>query len=175
VSLAAAPPAGDSGVAFLGLICVVFSLFFAVALPLVTLLNRALGKAFDDKARAIAPILAGEGLLFVEDDVKTRGTWIAPLAVGVRPMNADVRVTTRAIYLMQHRRMFGSRMGQPILAFPLRGAILDPRVVMNVRVGVLETYPREEGGGVILRGTLGVQRFTLRVAVRDVAGFLRCS
>ncbi len=72
--------------------------------------------------------------------------------------------------------MFGSRMGQPILAFPLRGAILDPRVAMNVRAGWLETYPREEDGAMILRGTLGAQRFTLRVAVRDVAGFLRsCS
>lgn len=163
----------DAG--FLGLVCVVFGLFFAVALPLVTLVNRAIGKGYDDKARALEGILASEGLRFAEDDVSVRGSWVAPLAVGVKWSRANVRVTERAIYLMQSTRFLGMRMGQPILAFALRGALLDPRAVGLVHTGWLETYPREEGGAVILRGGLGVQRCTLRLAVRDVAGFLRSS
>jgi hypothetical protein len=155
-------------VGFLLLVLVVFTLFFSVAIPGVFLFNRALGASFDEKARAVAPILAQEGILFAEDGVRIRGSWVAPLAV-------DVRVTPRAIYLMQYTKNFGSRMGQPILALPLRGAILDPRVAGAVLTGWLETYPREEDGAVILRGGLRAQRFTLRLSVRDVAGFLRCS
>ncbi len=158
-----------------GFICVVFALFFAVALPLVTLLNRAIGKAYDDKARALEGILATEGLRFAEDDVSIRTTWIAPLAFAVRWTRANVRVTGRAIYLMQSTRFLGKRMGQPIIALPLRGAVLDPRTVGLVTLGWLETYPRDEDGAVVLRGGLGVQRFTMRLALRDVAGFVRSS
>jgi hypothetical protein len=158
-----------------GLVCGAFVVFFAVMIPIITLVNRQIGAAYTEKARAIEPILASEGLRFAEDDVAIRGTWMAPLAIGVRWSRADVRVTERAIYLMQHTRMFGQRIGQPIIALPLRGAILDPRVVGSVHLGWLETYPREEGGAVVLRGGLGVQRFTMRLAVRDVAGFVRSS
>ena len=99
--------------------------FLAVMLPLVVLANRAIGSRYDERAALIAPRLAAEGLRFVEDDVRIRAGWVAPLAVGVRWTRADVRVTTRAIYLVQNTRMFGARMGQPILAFALRGAEID--------------------------------------------------
>lgn len=165
----------SEGAIFFALAIVFVVGFFAVMMPVVFVVNRAIGSAYADKARAIEPLLAAEGLRFAEDDVSIRGTWLAPLAVGVRWSRADVRVTERAIYLMQHARMFGQRIGQPTLALPLRGAVLDPRVTANVTTGWLETYPREEGGAVVLRGGLGVQRFTMRLTLRDVAGFLRSS
>ncbi len=162
-------------VGFIVIVATVIPLFIVTAVPGVYFLNKMMGASFDEKARAIAPILAQEGILFAEDGVRIRGTWIAPLAVGIRWTNADVRVTSRAIYLMQYSKNFWSRMGQPVLALPLRGAILDPRVAGAVLTGWLETYPREEDGAVILRGGLRAQRFTLRLSLRDVAGFLRCS
>jgi hypothetical protein len=94
---------------------------------------------------------------------------VAPLAVAVRWTRADVRVTSRAIYLLQYTRMFGVRIGQPILAFPLRGAQLDPFVASSVNSGWLESIRTDDAAH--LAGGLSVQRFDLRALVRDVAGF----
>jgi len=157
--------------AFFVLAFVVMAIFFVVAIPGIILFNRMIGASFDEKARAIAPILEQEGIRFAEDGVRIRGTWIAPLAVGVRWTWADVRVTSRAIYLMQYTRNFGIRMGQPIIALPLRGAILDPRVAASVRLGWLETHPRDEDGTIVLKGGLDAQRFTLHLTLRAPAAF----
>lgn len=161
-----------SGGLLFGLACVGVVVFLAAMLPLVLLVNRAIGSRYDERARAIAPYLQAEGVRFAEDDVRVRSSWVAPLAVAVRWTRADVRVTTRAIYLLQSARMFGVRIGQPILAFPLRGAILEPAVAASVTTGWLSTYPEEADRAITLKGGLGVQRFTMRVQVRDVAGFL---
>ncbi len=68
--------------------------------------------------------------------------------------------------------MFGVRIGQPILAFALGGALLDPVVAGAVRAGWLASYPEDGGDAVVLTGGLGMQRFTMRLALRDRAGFL---
>jgi len=147
--------------------------FFVVATPAVLLLNRAIGRTYDELARSLEPYWQAEGIRFREDGVRTRGTWLAPLAVGVRWTLTDVRVTSRGIYLVQSTRMFGMRMGQPILAIPQPGATLDPNVTGRVKVAWLKTYPRlEDNGAVVLEGGLGLQRFTLRLALRDPAAFL---
>jgi hypothetical protein len=146
--------------------------FFVVMLPLVAFANRAIGARHDERARAIAPYLHAEGIRFAEDDVRVRSSWVAPLAFAVQWTRAEVRVTTRAVYLLQSTRMFGMRIAKPILAFPLRGAVLDPAVAASVSVGWLSTYPQESNGAATLTGGLGVQRCTLRVAVRDLRGFL---
>jgi len=161
-----------SGGLLFGLACIGVVVFLAASLPLVLLVNRAIGSRYDERARAIAPYLRAEGVRFAEDDVRVRGSWVAPLAFAVRWTRADVRVTTRSIYLLQSTRMFGVRIGQPILAFPLRGAVLEPAVAASVTTGWLSTYPEEGDGAITLKGGLGLQRFTMRVQVRDVAGFL---
>ena len=146
--------------------------FLVVMLPVVALVNRAIGSRYDERVVAIAPYLQAEGLRFAEDDVRARTGWLAPLAVAVRWNRADVRVTSRAIYLLQNTRMFGMRIGQPILAFPLRGAVLDPAVAGAVSAGWLSTYPQGGAEGVMLTGGLGVQRFSMRLSLRDPNGFL---
>jgi hypothetical protein len=158
----------DGAIFFFLAIVFVFG-FFVVMLPLVALVNRAIGRSYEQRAIALAPHLQAEGLRFVEEDVRIRASWAAPLAVAVRWTRADVRVTTRAIYLMQHTRMLGMRIGRPILAFPLRGAVFDPAISSMASVGWLESIRTDDAAH--LAGGLGVQRFTMRLAVRDVTGF----
>ena len=147
--------------------------FLVVMLPLVALANRAIGSTYDRRAIAIGPYLQAEGIRFAEDDVRLRASWVAPLAVAVRWSRADVRVTSRAIYLMQHTRMFGMRIGKPVLAFPLRGAQLDPFVATSVTAGWLEKISTDDAAH--LAGGLSVQRFSMRLAVRDVTGFAQAT
>ena len=147
--------------------------FFLVMLPILALVNRAIGSTYDQRAAALAPHLRDEGLQLSEDGVRLRASWVAPLAVAIKWSRADVRVTTRAVYLMQHTRMLGMRIGQPILAFPLRGAQLDPRVTVCVSTGWLDSI--KTGDAVELSGGLGVQRFTMRLEVRDVEGFAKAT
>jgi len=146
--------------------------FFAVAVPVVVLINRAIGRTYDELARSLEPYWQAEGLRFREDAVRTRGMWLAPLAVGVRWTLTDVRVTSRGIYLVQSTRMFGVRIGQPIMAFAHPAQALDPVVAGRVKVGWLKAYPRLEGAAAVLEGGLGVQRFTLRMQLRDATSFV---
>jgi len=156
------------------LLAIVFVVGFLVVMtPLVILVNRAIGASYDQRAAAIAPLLQSEGVRFWEDGVRVRASWVAPLSVGVRWSWADVRVTSRAIYLIQHRRMFGVRIGQPVLAFPLRGAQLDPNVAASVTVGWLSSIGTDDAAH--LAGGLGMRRFSMHLAVRDVAGFARAT
>jgi hypothetical protein len=162
----------DGGLAFF-LLAIVFVIGFMVVMtPVVVLVNRAIGSGYDARAQQLAPYWQAEGLRFAEDEVKTRSTWIAPLAVGVRWPNMDVRVTSRAIYLVQSRRMFGMRIGQPILAIPQPGAALDPAIAHLVTLAWLKVPPRWENVGVVLEGGLGAQRFTMRLMLRDPRTFL---
>ena len=78
-------------------------------------------------------------------------------------------MTSRAIYLIQYTRMFGARIGKPILALPLRGAQLDPFIGTNVTSAWLEKISTDDAAH--LAGGLSVQRFSMRLAVRDVTGF----
>lgn len=163
----------NDGVAFF-LLAVVFVVgFFAVMLPLVMLANRAIGSMYDAKARAIAPYLAAEGVVFAEDGARLRLAAVTVLAIGVRWNYADVRVTSRALYLFQSRKVLGGRKGQPVIAFPLRGAALDPFVASQVIVGWLGTAPAEEdGGGVAFSGGLPMQRISVRLLLRDPRGLV---
>ena len=147
--------------------------FFVVMTPLMILVNRAIGSTHDRRAALIAPYLQAEGVRFSEDGVRVRASWVAPLAVSVRWSFADVRVTSRAIYLVQHTRMFGVRIGKPILAFPLRGAQLDPFIATNVTSAWLEKITTDDAAH--LAGGLSVARFSMRLAVRDVAGFAQAT
>ena len=163
----------NEGVVFFAFAIVFVVGFLVVMTPIVILVNRAIGASYDQRAAAILPLLQNEDVRFWEDGVRVRATGSRPLAVAVRWSWADVRVTSRAIYLMQHRRMFGMRIGQPVLAFPLRGAQLDPNIAMNVTAGWLESMSTADAAHIA--GTLGVQRFSMRLAVRDVAGFARAT
>jgi hypothetical protein len=159
----------NEGQAFF-LFAIVFVVGFLVVMtPVIMLVNRSIGATYDRRAAAIAPYLQAEGMRFSEDGVRMRASWVAPLAVALRWKTVDVRVTSRAIYLVQSTRMFGMRIGQPILAFPLRGAQLDPFVASNVMTGWLGTIRTDDAAH--LTGGLSVQRFTMRLAVRDLAGF----
>jgi hypothetical protein len=152
------------------LVAIVFVVgFLVVATPIVFFVNRAIGATYDQRAAGLAPHLHAETVRFAEDDVRIRGTWIAPFGVSVRWSRADVRITTRAIYLLQHARMFGRRIGKPIVAFPIRGAQLDPWVAANVTLGVLESIRADDAAHLV--GTFVLQRFSMRLAVRDVTGF----
>ena len=163
-----------SGGALFFVVAIVFVVgFLVVMLPIVALVNRSIGSVYEQRAAALGRYLQNEGVRFAEDDVRVRGSWIAPFAVAIRWSQADVRVTTRAIYLLQHTRMFGMRIGKPILAFPLRGAQLDPYVASIVTLGWLESIETNDAANIA--GTLAVQRFSMRIAVRDVAGFARAT
>lgn len=141
----------------------------------VVVANRVIGRHYDELAARVMPLVEAEGILAGEDDAGVRGRWIAPLAIGIRWGQAHVRVTSRAFYVFQFRRLpFGAgRMGQPILALVPPGGAVDPRIAGYVRAGVLTAPPRVENAALVLEGTLGVQRFSLRVTVRSFEPFLR--
>jgi hypothetical protein len=162
----------SDGQAFVLLAATVVIGFFVVAIPVVLLLNRAIGRTYDELAQSLEPYWQAEGVRFREDAVRTRGTWLAPLAVAVRWTLTDVRVTSRGIYLVQSTRMFGMRIGQPILAIAQPGATLDPGIAGRVKVAWLKTYPRLDKDVVLLEGGLGVQRFTLRLELAGLGAFL---
>jgi hypothetical protein len=161
-----------SGVGFFVLAIVVVVAFFVVMTPLVVLANRAIGAHYDQKAWAIAPYLDAERVVFAEDGARMRLSAVAVLAVGVQWRTVNVRVTTRAIYLFQSSTAFGARLGQPILAFPLRGADLDPFVAASVVRGWLGTAPAEEGGFVVFSGGIPAQRVSIRLGLRDPRAFV---
>lgn len=162
----------SDGVGFLVFAGLFVVCFLVVSFPLALLINRAIGRSFDRVAEALEPAWRAEGLDFREDDVKTHATWHAPLAVAVRWPTVNVRVTSRGVYLVQSRRMFGLRFGQPIVGLARAGAELDPGVAARVSVATLSGPPRLEADSVVLEGNLGRQRFSWRLYLRDPAGFL---
>src|SRR5207302_265220 len=102
--------------------------------------NRAIGAHYDELARRGAPWVGAEGVVYGEDDVRTRSSWRAPLAVAVRWGRADVRVTPRAVYLFTYQPLpllAGRRMGQPVLAMTRATTALDPRVSTFAKLCVL--------------------------------------
>lgn len=115
------------GLGFLVLVAVVFGSFFAVAIPAVTLINRAIGKSYETAAQNVFRAIAAEGIVHAEDDVPMTLTSVAVFAASRTWRRADVRVTPRAIYVAQYgKNLFFGRMGQPMIVVPLGPWPLHP-------------------------------------------------
>jgi hypothetical protein len=159
--------------AFLALLGVVAVVAIAAGVAGVVFVNYVIGRNYAAQATALAPILATEEILFSENDVRTRMRWIAPLAVALQWPRVNVRVTSRAIYLVQYRILFGWHMAQPILAMALAPRSLAPEARPHVHEAFLDLPPRADDDAVVLEGKLGRQRFSMRIFVRDPSAFVR--
>ena len=145
----------------LGIAC-----FLAVMSPLVFLANRAIGATF---LREAARMKAGLGFLrYSEDGVKLRVNGVAPLAVSVRWLFADVRVDQSALYVMQWRRMWGSQMGQPNIRITW-----NPQAQVGgfLAAPILER-PSIDNGAVVVRVKLRLRELRLRLQARDPRALL---
>jgi hypothetical protein len=158
-------------VVFLAIVIAVAVLAVATMFAFVWFANRAIGRHYDELASRIAPFIDVEGVVYAEDDVRTRSTWLAPLAVGVQWGRAHVRVTRRAVYLFTFRKLplSAGRMGQPVIGATWAQLALDPRVGALARSAVLTERPTIDGGVVVLAGLLGRQSFRYRLSSRAPA------
>ncbi len=124
-----------------------FALFFAVTVPLLYVVNvNIIGPSFDRKAAALfAHVCRIERVLYEEDDLAMILQSRALSAVGVRYERANLRITDRALYVVQQGRFLGARMGQPILAIALGPMGLDPEIVPLVFIMHVAGQPQLDG------------------------------
>lgn len=144
----------------------------ASGVALVVFANRALSAGFGEKAARVRELARQEGVVFVEDGVASFTRWTRAGAAALRWPRVDVLVTPVAVYMMQHEKMLGFRMNQPILAYAPNGGL---STLMHALVTPLELDgpPRVEKNAVVLEGRMGPQRFSTRLFVRDLEGFMR--
>ncbi len=145
--------------------------FFAVTIPLVYVLNvRIIGPSYDrEAAEVLERTRHTERILFEENDVAMILRSRAALAIGVQFRRANVRITDRALYVVQQGKFLGSRMGQPILAIGLGPMGLDPALGHLVFTMYVAGQPQIEGRAISLPLSSTAQKHTLVLEPRDAA------
>jgi hypothetical protein len=141
----------------------VILLFFIVALPLVVLLNKMIGAMYERQAEHVKASL-GPSVMYAEDGVRLRVAGIAPLAVSVRWLWADVRVDGHALYVLQYHNVFGRfRMGQP----NLRVTWNDEAAQGGLLAAPISGQPSIDGDAVVVSVRLRLSALTLRLRARE--------
>lgn len=158
-----------NGIVVFGVLAAGLCGFLVVMFPIVLLANKAIGAPYEREAEQMKAELADRRLEYSEDGMKLRVRVIAPLAIGVTWMRADVRVDAHALYLMRYHLMFGKiRIGQP-----------NFRITWSkeARVGGFHALPIHdrptlEGDSVVIDTTFGVTAMRLRLSPRDARRLL---
>ena len=144
--------------------------FVFIAFPLVVLINKVVGTAFEAESESLKARLSVIGPRFAEDGVRVRKSAVSLLSVGMSWVSADLRADDAALYVMQYHQfpfLFG-RVTQPTITVVGRdytGPVVGMRLTMT-------EHPRLDADAVVAKCEYRLGGMTLRFRSKNPPALL---